>query len=535
MRIRPGFATALILAGTGSLSTAQITAPPAETLRIDSHAETRPFPHFWEKTFGSGRAVLTLRDSYRKDLRTVKQITGFQSVRFHAIFHDEVGLYDPDRKPIQFAQMKNATSTANDNAGIYNFSYIDQIYDGLLDEGIRPFVELSFMPQKMASDPNALHAFWYRPNVSPPADYARWDAMITAFAQHLIDRYGLDEVATWDFEVWNEPNIDFWRGKPAQATYFELYEHTARALKKVSSRLRVGGPATAQAAWTGDFLRHCKEKNIPVDFASSHVYANDTAKDVFQTDEVIPRDRMVCRAVRKVHDEIAASPLPSTPLIFSEYNASYANEPNVTDSIYMGPWLATTISQCDGLTEAMSYWTFSDVFEEQGVVRTPFYGGFGLLAVNSIPKPAYNAFAMLHELGGRRIPLSSDSAIATRRSDNSLVLALWNYAPPDGIGASYTAPPSSRGPSKTFSLQIAGVAANASATILRLDENHGNVIKTYDAMGRPAFPSREQITKLREAGRAAPPEHTKLKAGTLTLEIPAQGLAVVIIGNKAGR
>ncbi|HMF53799.1 MAG TPA: hypothetical protein VK593_05575, partial [Edaphobacter sp.] len=284
-------------------SQTDMSTPANETLQVDAHAQTTPFPHYWERTFGSGRAILSLRDSYRKDMRSVKEITGFQEVRFHGIFHDEVGLYDPDRKPVQFAQMKDAAPAAEANTGIYNFSYIDQIYDGLLDEGVRPFVELSFMPKKMASDPGALHAFWYKPNVSPPRDYAEWDAMITAFAQHLVDRYGLDEVSHWNFEVWNEPNIDFWRGKPAQASYFELYDHTALAIKKVSPRLRIGGPSTAQAAWTGDFLRHCKEKNIPVDFASSHVYANDTAKDVFHTDEVIPRDRMVCRSVRKVHDE----------------------------------------------------------------------------------------------------------------------------------------------------------------------------------------------------------------------------------------
>ncbi len=532
LRILSVFALATF---TTALPAQTSSSPAAETIQVDARAQGTAFPHFWEQTFGSGRAILALRDSYRKDLHTVKQITGFQAVRFHGIFDDEVGLYDPDRKPVQFAQMKNATAAPSDNAGIYNFSYVDQIYDGLLEQGIRPFVELSFMPKKLASDPDSIHPFWYHPNVTPPRDYAQWDAMITAFAQHLVDRYGLEEVSHWDFEVWNEPNIDFWRGKPAQPTYFELYDHTALAIKKVSTRLRVGGPSTAQAAWVGDFLRHCKEKNIPVDFASSHVYANDTAKDVFKTDEVIPRDKMVCRAVRKVHDEITSSPLPSTPLIFSEYNASYANEPNVTDSVYMGSWLATTISQCDGLTEAMSYWSFSDVFEEQGVVRTPFYGGFGLLAADSIPKPAFNAFAMLHQLGDRRLPLSSDSALATRRADGSVALALWNYAPPDGTGASYTTPPATRGPSKSFTLKLAGVAPNASATILRLDEDHGNVVKTFDAMGRPAFPSRDQIAKLREAGRPAPAEHTSLKNGSLTLQIPPQGLVVVTIDNKAAR
>jgi len=513
---------------------AQVSAAAAQrtSLTINANAPTTPFPHFWEQTFGSGRAVLSLRQDYREDLRTVKKVTDFQSVRFHGIFMDDVGLYDPDRKPIKFAQMTNAETAAPSDTGIYNFSYIDQIYDGLLVEGVRPFVELSFMPTKMASDPAALLAFWYKQNISPPKSYDDWDKMITAFAEHLVQRYGINEVAQWDFEVWNEPNIDFWAGNPKQPTYFELYDHTARAIKKVNSRLRVGGPSTAQAAWVAAFLNHCKQNNIPVDFVSTHVYGNDTAKNVLGTDENIPRDKMVCRAVKMVHNEITASPYPKIPLIMSEYNASYANEPDVTDSIYMGPWLATTISQCDGLTQAMSYWSFSDVFEEQGVVRTPFYGGFGVIAEDDISKPALNAFAMLHQLGDRRIKLDSDSAIATRRPDGSLALALWNYAAPYGEGATYTPPPANPAPSKTFTVKLEGVAATAPVQIWRLDNDHGNVLKTYDAMGRPAFPTRDQIAKLREAGKPSPPESSSLRNGTLTITIPPQGLVLITTGDK---
>src|SRR3984957_17960021 len=530
-------------------------------ITINARDPGTAFPHFWEQIFGSGRAILSLRQSYRDDLGAVRAVTNFDAVRFHGIFMDDVGLYDPNattQNPGQAPQaaqpitaqkpdpLKRPLSDKEKEAAQkplrqelkgkyknwvdespYNFSYVDQIYDGLLANHVRPFVELSFMPKKMASAPAALHAFWYKQNVSPPKDYALWDAMITAFTQHLIDRYGIDEVTKWRFEVWNEPNLDFWVGQPKQPTYFELYDHTALALKKVSSRLRVGGPSTAQAAWVAAFLQHCKEKNIPVDFVTSHVYANDTAKDVFGTNEQIPRDRMVCRAVRKVHDEIAASPFPDAPLIFSEYNASYSNEPDVTDSVYIGPWLATTISQCDGLTKAMSYWTFSDVFEEQGVIKTPFYGGFGILAEHSIPKPAFNAFSMLHRLGDRRIKVDSDSALATRAADGSIVVALWNYAAPYGIGPGYTTPPATQGPEKNLTLHFDGVKQNASAQLWRLDADHGNVIKAYDSMGRPAFPSREQIVQLRAAGQPFQPQSVSLRNGSLTIAIPPPGLVLV--------
>ncbi len=531
MRLRPSTAgMLLLLAAFAPPLLAQAGPQPSEAdLRIDANAPTTPFPHFWETTFGSGRAILSLREDYRNDLRTVKAATGFDAVRFHGIFMDDVGLYDPNAKtqnPGQAAQTLAEQSP-------YNFSYVDQIYDGLLANHVRPFVELSFMPRKMASDPNALHAFWYKQNVSPPKDYTLWDAMIAAFAKHLIARYGIDEIAHWNFEVWNEPNLDFWGGSPKQPTYFELYDHTVLALKQVSPRIRVGGPSTAQAAWVAAFLQHCKQKNIPIDFVTSHVYANDRAQDVFHTEEQIPRDRMVCRSVAKVHEEIAASAFPRAPLIFSEYNASYANEPNVTDTVYMGPWMAGTISQCDGLTEAMSYWTFSDVFEEQGVIRTPFYGGFGLIAEDGIPKPAFNAFAMLHQLGDRRIKLDSDSALATRRSDGSLVVALWNYAAPDGTGPTYTPPPEDAGPAKIFHLSFAGAPDTAVAQIVRLDANHGNVLKRFDAMGRPALPSRAQITQLRAAGKPSLPEHTALRHGSLTISIPPHGLVLLTIPGSA--
>src|ERR1700733_6483367 len=196
----------------------------AEAVEINPSAASHPFPHYWEKMFGSGRAILSLRDDYRHDLREVKRITDFEYIRFHAIFQDEVGFYDED---------------ASGNP-VYNFSYVDQIYDGVLANKVRPFIELSFMPKKLTSDPNALHAFWYKQNVAPPKDWGKWGAMIEAFTKHLVDRYGIEEVSKWYFEVWNEPNLDFWAGNPKDETYFHLYDVTAKAVKSVTPPLRIG-------------------------------------------------------------------------------------------------------------------------------------------------------------------------------------------------------------------------------------------------------------------------------------------------------
>jgi len=472
--------------------------PKRDVIVVDANAPAHPFPHFWEKMFGSGRAVLTLRDSYRRDLREVKQATDFEYVRFHAIFHDEVGLYDEDSQ----------------GDPLYNFSYVDQIYDGLLANGVKPFVELSFMPRKLAAQ-NNLHSFWYKPSVSPPKDWAKWAGLVSVFTKHLVDRYGIDEVAQWYFEVWNEPNLDFWAGEPKQASYWELYDHAACAIKSVNPRLRVGGPATAQAAWVDAFIKHCVDNNVPVDFVSTHVYGDDLARDVFGTDEVIPRDKMVCRAVDKVHNRIEASSMPRLPLIWSEFNATYKNMPEVTDSTYMGPWLADTIRQCDGLVSMMSYWTFSDVFEEQGVVKTPFYGGYGLIAAGGIPKPAYNAFKLLHKLGDQRIALDSDSALLTRRRDGALVLAVWNYAPPGQSGSP-----------RTVTLQLKNTKLRR-ATIALLDREHGDYHSAYEKIGSPQYPTQAQIRELRKATELPDPETRGLKNNELTIALPAQSLAVI--------
>jgi xylan 1,4-beta-xylosidase len=465
---------------------------------VNANETGRPFPHFWEQVFGSGRAILSLRESYRRDLRTMKAATAIRYVRFHAIFHDEVGVYDED----------------SSGMAVYNWSYVDQIYDGLLENGVRPWVEMSFMPRKLAASLEP-HAFWYKPLPSPPKDYGKWEELVYNFVRHLVDRYGMDEVAQWYFEVWNEPNIDFWTGQPKQATYFELYDHAARAIKRAGSSLRVGGPATAQAAWIPAMIEHCVRGGVPLDFVSTHVYANDSSEDVFETHENIPRSEMVARAVRKVYDQVKRSPRPDVPIHWTEYNASYKNEIDVTDSAFMGPWLANTIRQCDGLATTMAYWSFSDVFEEQGVVKKPFYGGYGLIAEGGVPKAAFEAFAMLHRLGDQRLQSNLENVLLTKRADGTLAAAVWNYAPPGESGTS-----------KQVHFTVSGWTGTPHYRVQIVDPQHGSALAAWKAMGSPAFPTTQQYEKLRQAASAT----QQLDAPSFTL--PAHGLAVVEVAAR---
>jgi xylan 1,4-beta-xylosidase len=480
-----------------------LTSKPAwaqEKISIDAHQQSTPFPHFWEQMFGSGRAILTLRESYREDLRAVKQVADFRYVRFHAILHDEVGVYNEDEH----------------GNPVYNFSYVDQIYDGLLKNGVRPFVEISFMPRKLAFNPDALHPFWYKQNVSPPKSMELWDGLITHFAQHLVDRYGIQEVSQWYFEVWNEPNIDFWNGIPRQKSYLDLYAHTARDLKTVSPRLRVGGPATAAAAWVGDFIKFTAANHVPVDFVSTHGYADDTVENLFGTNEEIPEDDRVCRAVAKVNGEIKASQMPNLPLYWTEWNVEGLNQSR--DTIFVGPALANTIRQCDGTVQMLSFWTFSDVFEEGGPIPEPFAGQFGLRAKGGINKPSYYAYGLLHQLGDARLANSSKNIIVTKTTGGSLAIALWNLVDPDQHGTT-----------QTTELSFTGVSSTARVTIQRVDDDHGNVLKPYAAMGKPLDPTPAQVEQLNRETTFGEPQQAQLQNGKLSLTLTPDALVLVKI------
>jgi xylan 1,4-beta-xylosidase len=469
-----------------------------EKVEIDAHAPTTRFPHFWEEMFGSGRAILSLRESYRDDLRAVKQVADFRYVRFHAILHDEVGVYNEDEH----------------GNPVYNFSYVDQIYDGLLKNGVRPVVEISFMPKKLAFNPDALHPFWYKQNVSPPKSLDRWDGLMTRFAEHLVERYGIDEVSQWYFEVWNEPNIDFWNGIPRQKSYFELYAHTARVLKNVSPRLRVGGPATAAASWVSDFLKFAANNHIPVDFVSTHGYADDTVEDLFGTDEDIPMDERVCRAVAKVRGEINASAMPDLPLFWTEWNVQGMMESR--DTLFVGPALANTVRQCDGTVDMLSFWTFSDVFEEGGPIAKPFNGEFGLRAKGGINKPSYYAYGLLHRLGSERLANPSKNVIVTKTSDGGLAIAAWNLVDPDQHGTT-----------RTMDLILHGVPPTARVTLQRVDSDRGNVLKHYAEMGKPLDPTPDQVAQLNRETALAAPEPAKLQGGRLELSLTPDTLVLV--------
>jgi xylan 1,4-beta-xylosidase len=220
-----------------------------------------------------------------------------------------------------------------------------------------------------------------------------------------------------------------------------------------------------------------------------------------------------------VHLQIQASTKPTLPLFWTEWNVPGHME--ARDTTYVGPALANTIRECDGIVDMMSFWTFSDVFEEGGPAPRPFEGAFGLRAKGGINKPSYYAFALLHELGDQRLANPSTNMIVTKRKDNTLVIAAWNLVDPED-----------RGGPKTIKLQFLNVPQNAEVSIQRVDDEHGNVLPKYAAMGKPLDPTEAQVEQLNRETALGPLERLQLKVGQLECNMERDALVLIEIKAK---
>lgn len=358
---------------------------------------------------GAGRAAEALRMDFQKQLETAVKECGFKYLRFHGIFHEDMGVYSEDK----------------DGNAIYNWQYVDLVYDSLIERGIKPFVEISFMPYNLASGDKTV--FWWKANVTPPRDYDRWYALVNRFVQHLEDRYGREEVATWYFEVWNEPNHPAFYSSTMEE-YFKLYAVTCKAVKDVYQGYRVGGPASAGNAWVTELIEYCSLNKVDLDFVSTHIYGVRGDFDEFGDSVLylIEDQDYIINAVKRLHDSVRASSMPDLEIHYTEWSSSFSSRDAVHDSYVQAPYILYNLKRMEGLVASMSYWTFTDVFEEVGPPPSPFHGGFGLINLQALKKPAFYAYKFMDELGDTEL-CSKDSDSWVCRSERGIEALVWNY------------------------------------------------------------------------------------------------------------
>lgn len=452
---------------------------------------------FYREVVGAGRAAEGLRSDWQRDLGIVHRECGFKYLRFHGLLHDEMGIYNEDK-------LGNA---------VYNFQYIDALYDSILNTGMKPFVELGFMPEKLASGGKSI--FWWKGNITPPKDYGKWEDLTNALVRHWTDRYGEKEVSSWYFEVWNEPNLDiFWSG--TQSDYFKLYEVTARAIKAVSPTYRVGGPATATRAWISETIDFAAKNKVPLDFITTHDYGvngigfdeNGKQKLFLNTDP-----NAIIGGVRDSRSQIKRSVMPALPLHYTEWSASYSSRDPVHDSYVSAPYILSKLKGSEGFIDSMSYWTFTDIFEEQGPVPSPFHGGFGLTNFQGLRKPSFYAYQFLNRLGDEELVSNDTESWATRSATGAQVL-LWNFNPPqtsesDQIFYKKDLPTEDLGkvPVKISNLS----AGNYQLKVFQVGYGVNDVYTDFLKMGSPQNLKRQQVQALASKNDGKPIESLSIK------------------------
>ncbi|WP_405296712.1 GH39 family glycosyl hydrolase [Algibacter sp. Ld11] len=531
---------ALILGGVLTLNAQQ-------NISVNVTDTGEQFDHYWSKMVGAGRANEGLRAGWLEQLGQVQENCGFEYVRFHGLFHD-------DMFPVIIEKGKT----------VYNWQYIDDLFDRMLDLNVKPFVELAFLPTSMAAE-NSKTVFWWKANITPAEDsFEKWHDLIKAFTQHCVDRYGTEEVLTWYFEVWNEPNLYplFWDGTKSQ--YFELYKQSALAVKSVDQRLKVGGPSTSNfvpdtrfdgettddeaseavfntkdinglqwhGVWIEDFLTYCHKEKLPVDFVTTHPYPTDYAfnpetgkgKGLTRFTKSLKLDlEWLNRTIKKSH-------YPDVEIHLTEWNTSPSSRDEMHDRLPAAAYIVKSNLDCIGLTNSLAFWTFTDIFEEKGGASSIFHGGFGMINFQGLVKPSYHAYRMLHELGDKKLYKDDYLFVSKETSTGNVVALAYNYPLEYENAVPFGADKRESGTSKKLDFTLTGLKANTLFEIEILDRDHGNIHNFWESMGKPEPPTREEIKVMKAYANTMKTESVKAdKNGVLIINHVITPWSLVLI------
>jgi len=447
----------------------------------------------FKECIGAGRANEGLRADWQQQLAYVKKECDFKYIRMHGLLTDDMAVYKEDSK-------------GNPE---YNYMYVDALYDYLLSIGIKPFVELGFMPSALASGDKTI--FWWRGNVTPPKDYAKWEALIKNLTAHFTERYGAEEVNTWYFEVWNEPNLDgFWAG--TQDEYFKLYASAAKAIKSVNKDYKVGGPATAGAAWIPETLEFCQKNKVPIDFASTHSYGvNQGFLDEFgNSGTVLSKDPMAISSdVINSRKQIQNSANPNIELHYTEWSSSYTPADPMHDSYHQAAYILEKLKQVGNAANSMSYWVFTDIFEEAGPRFTPFHGGFGLLNTQGINKPAFYSYQFLNKLGETELINADARSWATKNNKGDVQLLFWDFTYTDGgDGVNnqqyYIRDLPAKAKGKT-TVSVTGMPKGKyRMELYKVGYKANDAYATYMELGKPSQLTKKQLTEIKSKNDGKP-------------------------------
>ncbi len=474
---------------------------------ISSACEKQKVTHHWKHCVGSGQAILAMRSDYTKQLKFIHDELGIERVRFHGIFDDDMQavMSMADMMPIPGAE----------NFKNYNFFNIFCAYDNALSAGMKPWVELSFMPSMIAKKKKKVTVNAEGMKTMPAQD-EDWIDLIRNFVEALLHRYGKDEVKTWYFEVWNEPNMfTFFDG--TMNDYFHLYEITAKTIKEVDSDLMVGGPSTAVGEWISEFIDYCETRNLPLDFVSTHNYPGDGIGDAFAMKDLVrnvvsgmvklkkakegsaldgircimPDKSEVCDLAKgqmydntKRVNEIVAG---KYPIFYTEWNCNAILTSPTNDTKKVACFQVKSIDEMEGNVTGSAIWSFSDILDEFMIVPEEFSGGFGLITINGIPKPQFYALKLMSEVGDQRFVLP--------RTNDEVEMSVYESEKEYRIFVYRQRMKSSEEEAVSYEIdfQIGNVS---DVSLYRIDDNHCNPLKIWKEMGCPENMNQKQVEEI---------------------------------------
>ncbi|MGF7057961.1 GH39 family glycosyl hydrolase [Brassicibacter mesophilus] len=521
-----------------------------DNISVDADSEGVSYVPYWKKLTSFTRAAEGLRKEWQNQLEELQNEIGFEYIRFHGIFADDMMIFN----------------ISNDGNIVYNWSYVDELFDFLKKVNIKPFIELGFIPSEIKKSDETI--FWWKANISQPRDIKLWTDLVSAFVKHCINRYGLKEVETWYYEVWNEPDQEyvFWIG--GKEEYFKFYEQTVVSVKSVCNRLKVGGPSISHqtivdSSWLEDFLEYCCQNSVPLDFVSLHIYPEFyPVKDGLNELELLtergerPADILTYwgnlekiyfgknhtyNILKLVREKINQSLLYTPEIHVTEWNASASNRNLIHDTCFVANFIISNILNCIGKADSIGYWTFTDINEEAKAGTSAFHGGFGLINKNGLKKPSYFAYYLLSKLGDKIIE-QGDEYIVTKK-DEDIQILVYNYAYFDDLflnGDTSALTNTERylvyenKVAKEIDINISGLSGYYKITKYQLNIENGSVADEWIIMGTPEDMTKEELRYLH--GRSYP----KVTLEYLDLDghykeklyVPVHGVGMITLEKK---
>ncbi len=500
-------------------------------IAIDRNLPTVPTDFSWQLGLGNDHAYQLHRTDVCEHIKLAHEELGIKYIRCHGILDDDMLTYQRMGDCRMFASVpfKNKIEEIN-------FRQVGHVYDNLLKCGVKPFVELSFMPSALAKGKKL--GLRYAPNITMPKSLKAWGDYIQKFIRFLLDRYGSDEVESWYFEVWNEPDLScFFAG--SQKDYFRLYEATARAIKEVSPKLRVGGPSTSACLWLEEFLDFCEENDVPCDFVSTHHYPGDAfgnfislrnVKQMFGAAvDAVKNHRSLSEAMTNMFflpedfirwdkgtlakmDDEAKKKAGEKPLFITEWNSMAVFGSPVHDEKYSAAFAVKSCMDLNNTLAGYMFWCCSDVFEEQFMLPRPFVGSYGLVSNDGIPKPNFWAFKLLSQLYPRRLKLpmrTNDPVEYAAFVDGGKTQVLIFAQDQDYYK------------NEAHDITVEVNCAASGVTVQRIDDTHCNPKAEWIKLGSPDNLKPEQVKKIKATTRLKP-ETLPFTAGNGTTKLSVQ-------------